>query len=211
MLPVGGHVGNACLLQLTQPCQGGGPLSPRCPDVEPGDEGPSRGQGLGAEVFCRPDPLLGPPGLGRAGGLDRGSRPRPSTTRPPAPPSSSGARTQSPFHSTSAAPEVWLTPLRKQTAPGPAGAAGHRGWILPLPAGGRRQADLGSQQPWGKAGPGLLLPRAGWGAGVGALVTWATLDDTLVSGSLSVPGGVVCRLNDTMLPQCLACNTVSER
>ena len=84
MLPVGDHVGNACLFQLTQPCQGGGPLSPRCPDVEPGDEdqGPSRGQGLGAEVFCRPDPLLGPPGLGRAGGLDRGSRPRPSTTRP---------------------------------------------------------------------------------------------------------------------------------
>ena len=100
MLPVGGQVGNACLFQLTQPCQGGGPLSPRCPDVEPGDEdqGPSRGQGLGAEVFCRPDPLLGPPGLGRAGGLDRGSRPRPSTTRPPGPPSCSGARTQSPFH-----------------------------------------------------------------------------------------------------------------
>ena len=156
------------------------------------------GNGNPLQYFCLENPWKEEPG-------------RLQSMGPPAPPSSSGARTQSPFHSTSAAPEVWLTPLRKQTAPGPAGAAGHRGWILPLPAGGRRQADLGSQQPWGKAGPGLLLPRAGWGAGVGALVTWATLDDTLVSGSLSVPGGVVCRLNDTMLPQCLACNTVSER
>lgn len=146
-----------------QPRQGGGPLSPRWPDVEPGDEdqGPSRGQRLGAEVFCRPDPVLGPPGPGHAGGLDAGSRPPPlhhppgpALPRPP-PPAHKAPFTDS--GSTSAAPEVWLTPLRKQTAPGPAGAAGHRGWILPLPAGGRRQTDLGSQQPWGEAGPGLLL------------------------------------------------------
>lgn len=52
-------------------------------------------------------------------------------------PALAGAIAQSPFSPAGllqlrGAQEVWLTPLRKQTAPGlqPAGATGHRGWIL---------------------------------------------------------------------------------
>ena len=168
----------------------------------------AEGKGWGRRCSADPTRSWGRPVSGVQVGWIAAPAPAPPPPARPARPRAPAPAHKAPFTdsgSTSAAPEVWLTPLRKQTAPGPAGAAGHRGWILPLPAGGRRQADLGSQQPWGKAGPGLLLPRAGWGAGVGALVTWATLDDTLVSGSSSVPGGLVCRLNDTMLAQCLAC------
>lgn len=155
-----------------QPRQGGGALSPCCPDIEPGDEDqrPSRGQGLGAEVFFRPDPLSGLLGRGRAGGLDRAARHPPT---PPPRPRSALPRPPPPAHkvpftdsgSTSAAPEVWLTPLRKQTAPEPAGAVGHRGWILPLPAGGRTQtgvpatlgqgwASTAAPRRWARGAPG---------------------------------------------------------
>lgn len=151
-----------------------------------------RAEGKGWGRRCSADPRPGPGAAWSRACRWAGCRlpsPAPPPPARPGPPASSAAshtkllsRTRG---STSAAPEVWLTPLRKQTAPGPAGAAGHRGWIPSLPAGGRRQTDLGSQQPWGE---GWARTAAGWGGGRGAPVTWATLDNTLVSGSLSAPG-----------------------
>ena len=126
--------------------------------MEPGDEdqGPSRGQeGLGAEVSPPPrhTPSPRPPGRRRAGGLDRVSalaRPSPSTDL-----------TQSAFHglgfywAADAAPEVWLTPLRKQfLGRGQAGGSplGTEAGCFPLPAGGRRRTDLEPQQPGARLG-----------------------------------------------------------
>ena len=186
-----------------QPRQGGGPLSPRWPDVEPGDEdqGPSKRAkaGGGGVLPTRPGPGAAWSRACRWAGCrlpspapPQPSRPGPALPRPP-PPAHKAPFTDS--GSTSAAPEVWLTPLRKQTAPGPAGAAGHRGWILLLPAGGRTQTDLGSQQPWGEAGPGLLLG----GGGRGSSRHLGNLGQHPCFWVLICTRRVVCRLNDTML------------
>lgn len=106
-----------------------------------------RAEGKGWGRRCSPAP---PRPWGRLVGACRWAGSRRPPRAPPPPTLPALPRPPPPAHkapftdsgSTSAAPEVWLTPLRKQTAPEPAGAAGHRGWILPLPAGGRRQTGV---------------------------------------------------------------------